>query len=281
MNRIDRMFQSKRQQNEPAMIFYLTAGYPDLATTEKVIAVLAEEGADLIELGIPFSDPIADGPTIQYASQVALERGVTVQGILEMAGRVRRRHPELAMIFFSAYNPIFHRGEAAFVSEAAAAGVDGLLIPDLPPEEAGELRAAAAQAGLCMVFLIAPTTTPARGAMIAGASTGFIYYISLKGVTGARTSLPPDLGEKVRAIKAMTAKPVAVGFGVSQPDQAREIGSFADGVVVGSALIKAIGSDSADPGLLDRVREFARSMVGGKAEMKNVRQKKIGIRNSE
>lgn len=268
MNRIDRLFQNKRERGETAMIFYLTAGYPDLATTEKVIDILAEEGVDLIELGIPFSDPIADGPTIQYASQVALERGVSVPGILELAGRVRRRHSGLAMIFFSAYNPIFHRGEAAFVSEAAAAGVDGLLIPDLPPEEAGELRAAAAKAGLSTIFLIAPTTTPARTAMIAGVSTGFIYYISLKGVTGARASLPPDLEKKVRAIKAITAKPVAVGFGVSQPDQARAIGSFADGVVVGSALIKAIGSDSGDPGLLDRVREFTRSMVGGRAEVK-------------
>ena len=262
MNRIEQIFRTKRERGEAAMIFYITAGYPDLATTEKVIDILAEEGADLIELGIPFSDPIADGPMIQQASQVALERGVKLKDIFALAARVRARHPELAMIFFSAYNPIFHRGDATFVHEAAAVGMDGLLVPDLPPEEAGDLRQAADEAGLSVVFLVAPTTTPERTKMIAEASTGFIYYISLKGVTGARVSLPPDLEEKVLAIKSITDKPVVVGFGVSQPEQARAIAAFADGVVVGSALIKTIGPDPADPDLRGRVREFARALMG-------------------
>lgn len=261
MNRIDQIFQTRREQGRAAMIFYITAGYPDLATTEKVINILAEEGADLIELGIPFSDPIADGPTIQEASQVALERGVTVQAILDLAGRIRAKHPSLALLLFSAYNPIFHRGDEAFVREAAAKGVDGLLVPDLPPEEATELRQATRQAGLSLVFLVAPTTTPERTVKIAEASTGFIYYISLKGVTGARATLPPDLEERVRAIKAVTDKPVAVGFGVSQPEQARAIAAFSDGVIVGSALVKAVGSNADDPALLGRVRNFVRSLT--------------------
>ena len=268
MNRIDKLFADKRARGEATMILYVTAGYPDLATTERVIDILAEEGTDLIELGIPFSDPIADGPTIQHASQVALERGVKVSEILAMTSRVRARHPRLALMFFSAYNPIFHRGDEQFVREAAEAGADGLLVPDLPPEEAGELRRAAQATGLVVTFLIAPTTTAARAAKIAEASTGFIYYISLKGVTGARESLPPDLEKKVRAIKALTDKPVAVGFGVSHPEQARAIASFADGVVVGSALIKTIGSESVDPGREERIRGFVRAIVQGAAQAK-------------
>jgi len=268
MNRIDQLFVEKRAKDEAVMIFYVTAGYPDLATTEQVIDILAGEGADLIELGIPFSDPIADGPTIQAASHVALERGVTVTAILELAARLRARHPRLALLFFTAYNPVFHRGDATFVAEAAAAGVDGLLVPDLPPEEAGDLRQAAAAAGLCVVFLVAPTTTPARAEKIAAASTGFIYYISLKGVTGARASLPPDLEEKVSALRRIAAKPVAVGFGVAEPEQARAIAQFADGVVVGSALIKLIGEDPQDAGREGRLRPFVRSLVQAAARPK-------------
>jgi len=268
MNRIDQLFVEKRAKDEAAMIFYVTAGYPDLATTEQVIDILAEEGADLIELGIPFSDPIADGPTIQAASHVALERGVTVTAILELAARLRARHPRLALLFFTAYNPVFHRGDATFAAEAAAAGVDGLLVPDLPPEEAGALQQAAAKAGLCVVFLVAPTTTPARAEKIAAASTGFIYYISLKGVTGARASLPPDLEEKVNALRRITAKPVAVGFGVAQPEQARAIARFADGVIVGSALIKLIGENPDDAERESRLRPFVRALVQAAARPK-------------
>lgn len=261
MNRIERIFKEKRERGEAAMIYYVTAGYPSLEATAEVVDALAEEGADLIELGIPFSDPIADGPTIQAASHIALEHGTTIQGVLDLMGRIRAKHPELAVIFFTAYNPVFHRGDAEFVKAAAAAGADGLLVPDLPPEEAGPLRDAAREAGLSTIFLVAPTTTPERAVKIAAASTGFIYYISLKGVTGARVSLPAELEEKVRAIKAMTDKPVAVGFGVSQPEQARAIAAFADGVVVGSELIKTIGPEVKDPARAGRVRAFARAMA--------------------
>lgn len=261
MNRIDAAFAKRRAEGRAAMIYYLTAGYPDLAATETAIGALAEAGADVIELGIPFSDPIADGPTIQEASKIALEGGVTVPQILELTGRLRRSHPDLAILLFGAYNPILHYGEREFIAAAAAAGADGLLVPDLPPEAAGELHAAAAAAGLAMVFLVAPTTRPERARKIAEASSGFIYYISLRGVTGARATLPPDLEAHVKALKALTDKPVAVGFGVAEPDQARAIAQFADGVIVGSALVKLVGAHAGKPELADQVKAYAQAMA--------------------
>ena len=260
MNRIDRLFERKREQGAAAMIFYLTAGYPDMAATERVIDVLAEEGVDLIELGIPFSDPIADGPTIQEASRVALEGGATVRGILELVGRVRRRHPELVVVLFGAYNPIFRMGDERFVAAAAQAGADGILIPDLPPEEARDVRRAAGEQGLSMVFLAAPTTPPERMRLIAEASTGFIYYISVKGVTGARAELPADLKGKLEMLKSVTDKPVAVGFGIAGPEQTRAVAAIADGVVVGSKLVQMVGSEPGAAIDFDRMRGFVRSM---------------------
>ncbi len=261
MNRIDEAFARRRAQGGAAMIFYITAGHPTLEATEQAIDALAAAGADIIELGVPFSDPIADGPTIQHASQVALAGGVHVRDILALAGRVRAKHPSLGLLLFGAYNPVLRFGEAAFVEAAAAVGVDGLLVPDLPPEAAGELRAATAAAGLSMIFLVAPTTTPERARKIAEASTGFIYYISLRGVTGARAELPADLEPRVRALKALTDKPVAVGFGVSEPAQAAGIAAFAEGVVVGSALVKLIDAEAGTPGFGDKVGQFARRLV--------------------
>jgi tryptophan synthase alpha chain len=261
VNRIDEAFARRRDGGGAAMIFYLTAGYPDLAATESAIDALAEAGTDILELGIPFSDPIADGPTIQKASQVALQGGITVRGVLELAGRVRQRHPKLAILLFGAYNPIFRFGDGQFVAEAVHVGADGLLVPDLPPESAGELRRHAGDAGLSTVFLVAPTTQPRRAALIAEASEGFIYYISLKGVTGARDQLPPDLEKHVRALKGQTAKPVAVGFGVSAPEQGRAIAAFADGVVVGSALVKLMGARADASDFARHVLDYARPMV--------------------
>jgi tryptophan synthase alpha chain len=259
-NRIDRMFRKRRAERRAAMIFYVTAGYPDPAATETTIDALAEAGADLIELGIPFSDPIADGPTIQHASYVALANGATLRGIFDLARRVRQRHRELPLLLFTAYNPVFRLGEAAFVAQARDAGTDGLLVPDLPPEEGGSLGRRAAEAGLSLVYLVAPTTTPARAHMICEASTGFVYCISLKGVTGARESLPPELKDQIDRLRALTDKPLAVGFGVGQPEQARAIAGFADGVIVGSQLIKLIGEAADDPARRDRVLSYARSM---------------------
>lgn len=261
LNNIDRAFADCRAAGRAAAIFYVTAGYPDLATSEAAVDWAADEGADIVELGIPFSDPIADGPTIQNASARALAAGTRIADILELTRRLRERHPRLGLLLFTAYNPVFRFGEAAFVEAAVRAGADGLLIPDLPPEEAGELPALAARAGLSQVFLIAPTTSEDRAARLAEASTGFIYYISLKGVTGARAELPPDLEPNVRRVRAATDKPVAVGFGVSRPEQARAISGFADGVIVGSALIKAIGEEPDDPEREMRVRAFVRGIV--------------------
>jgi tryptophan synthase alpha chain len=261
MNRIDQMFQRKRAGGGKAMIFYVTAGYPDLAATEETIDALAEAGADLIELGIPFSDPIADGPTIQQASYVALQNGVTLRQIFALALRLRAKHPGLPILLFTAYNPIFHLGEAAFVRESQVAGIDGLLVPDLPPEEGQTLQTLCVEAGLALVYLVAPTTTPARAKKIAAATTGFVYCIALKGVTGARTGLPAELKGQIRGLRKLTDKPLAVGFGVSEPDQARAIAGFADGVIIGSQLVKLIGETPGDPGRRARIRDYARSMV--------------------
>ncbi len=261
MNRIEQAFNRRREAGGAAMIFYLTAGYPTLDATERAIDALAAAGADVIELGIPFSDPVADGPTIQAASTAALAGGLRVRSIFELAARVRRRHPNLALVLFGAYNPVLAMGEESFIELAAGAGVDGLLLPDLPPEAATELRAAAGRAGLSIIFLVAPTTTPERARLIAEASTGFIYYVSVRGVTGARSELPADLEPTVLRLKQLTDKPVAVGFGVSTPVQARAIAGFADGIIVGSELVRLIGEHAAAPDFEERVQRWARALV--------------------
>ena len=265
MNRIDQLYARLRGRGDgkpgAAMNFYLTAGHPTMEATGRAIDALARAGTDVIELGIPFSDPVADGPTIQQASAEALAAGATVSGVIELAAGARRRNPDLAIVLFGAYNPILRMGEARFAQAAAEAGVDGLLVADLPPEAAGALRAEAARHGLATVFLAAPTTTPERARVIADASGGFIYYISVRGVTGARAALPPDLEDSVRRLKGLTDKPVAVGFGVAEPDQARSIARFADGVVVGSALVRLIGASAGKADFEERVEQYAREMV--------------------
>lgn len=271
MNRIDRAFQRRKQQDEAAIIFYLTAGYPNLETTLQVVDVLAEAGVDIIELGIPFSDPIADGPTIQHASKIALDGGVTLDDIFALTREIRSRHPELGLLHFGAYNPMFHYGDRRYVETAAEAGADGILIPDLPPEAATELREVAASRDLSTVFLVAPTTSPERIRLISDASTGFIYYISLRGVTGERTNLPTDLKDRVLEIKRLTDKPLAIGFGVSRPEHVRQVAAIADGVIIGSALIKKIGDKPNDPDRLDRVREFVNSITSVLAKSPSAR----------
>lgn len=258
-NRIDAMFDRKRESGERAMIFYVTAGFPSAGESETIIHALGEAGADLIELGIPFSDPIADGPTIQRASQSALEAGMTVKGVLDLARGIRKRS-SIPMIFFSAYNPILKFGLDRFTAAAVECGADGLLVPDLPPEEAEELKALCDKRDLKLIFLVAPTTSPERRALIAERSSGFIYYISLKGVTGARASLPTDVREKIAALKAQTMLPVAVGFGISTPEHVRAVGETAEGIVVGSALIDLAAKNAGNPALHDEVVKFARSL---------------------
>jgi tryptophan synthase alpha chain len=230
--------------DHPAFMPYSVLGYPTRQGSLEVVKNLAEAGADLLELGLPFSDPLADGPTIQAATQKSLENGTTVKDCLAMTRELRRHGVDTPALFMGYVNPMMAYGLAQFVADAAEAGVDGLIVPDLPPEEADELAAACAEHGLALVFLLAPTSTPDRIKLVAGQSQGFIYLVSLTGVTGARTDLPPDLTDFVQRVRAETDKPLAVGFGIGTGEQARAVGQLADGVIVGSALVKRAGESA-------------------------------------
>lgn len=257
MNRIDRCFKDLRKRGGKAFIAYITAGDPDLATTRRLVLELERAGVDIIELGIPFSDPMADGPTIQAASQRALSRGVTVRKIFA-AVKALRRKTEIPLVFMTYYNPVLRFGPAKFAATCRRAGVDGIIVPDLPCEESSELSAAARASGVAAIFLAAPTSTPGRMRSIARRSRGFIYYVSLTGVTGARASLPADIIKNLRKLKSLSGKPVAVGFGVSTPDQAAALARHADGVIVGSAIVKIIEGKKA---VVRSVSKFASRMA--------------------
>ena len=254
---VGRAFAAAGREGRAAFVPFLMAGDPDLATTGELVEALAAAGADLVELGVPFSDPIADGPVNQAAAARALASGTTLAGILELASRLRRR-VELPLVLFSYFNPILRYGVARFAEHAAASGVDGVLCVDLPPEEAdgAYLRALGAH-GLDPVFLLAPTSTRERMRAVARAGRGFVYYVSRTGVTGERDELPPALAAEVREVRRRVALPVAVGFGVSTPEQVRAVARIADGVVVGSALVRlaAEGGDGERPAV--RVGERA------------------------
>ena len=262
MQRIEKTFAQLRVARRAALIPYLTAGDPSLEATEALVPVAEAAGADLLELGVPFSDPLADGATIQRASQRALARGVTLRKILHLVARIRPR-TEMPLVLMTYYNPILRAGPDAFVAEAAAAGLDGVIVPDLPPEEAGPLRAAPRAAGLAPIFLAAPTSTDARLRLICEASEGYIYAVSLRGVTGARATLPADLGAQVARLRAHTTKPVAVGFGISTPAQARQVAAVADGVIVGSALVGLVEQSGRGEALAAAVAAFLRGLRDG------------------
>lgn len=259
MNRIDERFRKLRESGERALMPYLTAGDPDLLTTRALILEFEKQGADLIEIGVPFSDPLADGVTIQRASQRALQGGTNLTRILEMV-RDLRGECRLPLLLMSYVNPIFHFGFTRFANEAAVAGVDGLIVPDLPPEEATELIEAAAAHNLHTVFLIAPTSRPERVRTIAAASKGFIYYVSLRGVTGVRSRLSDDLEASLRMIRAETDLPLAVGFGISTPEQVRIVATVADGVIVGSAIVSLLEQTAGQPDQLKRAGDFIASL---------------------
>lgn len=265
MNRIDERFRLLREKGDRALMPYLTAGDPDLATTRALILEFEKRGADLIELGVPFSDPLADGVTIQRASQRSLSSGTTLPRILEMVGELRA-DCRLPLLLMSYVNPIFHFGCARFAKEAAAAGVDGLIVPDLPPEEAAELIEATAAHNLHTVFLIAPTSPQSRVRTIAAASKGFIYYVSLRGVTGVRSRLSEDLEANLRMIRAETDLPLAVGFGVSTPEQVRLVSRVADGVIVGSAIVSLLEQTAGQPDQLERAGDFVASLKAATIE---------------
>jgi tryptophan synthase alpha chain len=246
MNRIDAAFRRTRAANAAALMPFITAGDPDLAATGALIEEFARRGADLVELGIPYSDPVADGPTIQSSYVRALEKGLKVQPIFDMIHDVRTRC-ELPILTMVSYSIVSRIGPESYFQRAAAAGVDGIIIPELPADEGKEVARLAESNGLDEVFLVAPTTPPDRMKAIAARSRGFIYYIAVAGTTGARNDLPLDLAEHIGRLKAATGKPVAVGFGISRPEQVAAVARVADGVIVGSALVRRVAELSSRP----------------------------------
>jgi tryptophan synthase alpha chain len=264
--RITRRFDELRRAGELGLVAYLTAGDPTLEATERIVLALAEAGADVIELGVPFSDPLADGPTIQRSSERALRSGTTLRRVLGLVKRLRPK-TEAPLMLFSYFNPVLQMGVEAFADTAAAAGADGALITDLTPEEAGEYRRIVLARGLDTIFLAAPTTTDQRLQRIAEASTGFLYLISRTGVTGAREALPDDLPALVRRARANTRLPIAVGFGISLPGHVSILGGLADAAVVGSALVqeieRATSVDAAVRAVAERVRALKQAACRG------------------
>lgn len=239
-NRLQAVFERRRKEGRRVLIPYMTAGDPDLEATERLVREVVKEGADIIELGMPYSDPLADGPTVQAAGQRALQAGTTIDGVFSLASRLKALETPVVLLVY--YNCIFQRGEGRFVEEAAKAGIEALIIPDLPPEEGRNLYRLAQEVGISIIYLVAPTSTPDRVQAIASVAQGFIYCVSLTGVTGARQSLSKDLGpflNRVRQTLAEAGKevPLAVGFGISKPEHVQEVRPHAEGVIVGSALI--------------------------------------------
>lgn len=247
-------------ENKPALVAYVTCGDPDLATTRDIVLAALEAGADIIELGVPFSDPVADGPVIQRASERAVRKGTTLAQVLTLASEIRQQSQSAGLLVFSYLNPVLQMGWTKFCRVARMAGIDGALITDLPFEESAEYVACMRAHGLATVFLAAPTSTDARLRQIAAACTGFVYAVARTGVTGARTQLSGDAESLVRRLRRVTRLPVAVGFGISTPEQFAAVGRFADAGVVGSAIVQAIEQN---PGNEARAAsEFIRRLSG-------------------
>ncbi len=265
--RIAAAFAQAQQAHSAALMPYYTLGYPNRQTSVDVIAAIAPH-SDLLELGVPFSDPLADGPTIQHSTQVSLENGTTVAGCLDMVAELRRRGVDTPVMLMGYYNPILAYGIANYARDAAQAGADGFIVPDLPPEEADELAQAATAVGLALIYFLAPTSSPARIASVAEKAQGFIYLVSLTGVTGARTAVQTDLAAFVARVRQQARVPLAVGFGISTPQQAAQIGGLADGVIVGSALINAVDRAEVDkPGAAAAfVQELREGVMGSRGE---------------
>jgi tryptophan synthase alpha chain len=262
MGRIEIKFASLRAKNEKALIVYLTAGDPSLAVTKELILGLGNAGVDILEIGVPFSDPTADGPVIQAASQRALKAGATLQGVLDLVADVRKISA-IPILLFGYYNPLFSYGVKKFAKAAKEAGVDGILVVDLPPEEAQELRVYTDVAGIDFISLIAPTTPEKRLRQIAGVAKGFLYYISITGVTGTAAPKIEDIKKEINKIRKITRLPLAVGFGITNPKQAQEIAAIADGIVIGSAVVRMIDENKNNPELVKIVCNYA-------SEIKNV-----------
>lgn len=258
MNRLVACTQKLRKQNSKALVTFITAGDPVLAQTEDIICLLEEAGADIIELGVPFSDPMADGPTIQLSSERALQAGTTLEGILSMVRRVRSRS-QVPLVLMGYLNPIHAYGYERFCRDAAQAGVDGVLLVDMPPEESGEFLGYARRHDLTVIFLLTPTSHDARIRTVNRMGRGFVYYVTVTGVTGARQEVSATLAAELAAVRNKVRLPVMAGFGISTPDQAADVAAMADGVVVGSAIVKLFERYSGKE-LSDQLIQFVGAM---------------------
>ncbi|MBI2909220.1 MAG: tryptophan synthase subunit alpha [Chloroflexi bacterium] len=261
MSRLAATFARLKTEGRTGIIAYLTVGYPDVETTSSLVSALEVAGADVIELGVPFSDPLADGVTIQRASYHALQEGVTLQKCLETCSRLRDMGASVPLVLMGYYNPFLNMGLDRFGVEAAKAEVDGVIVPDLPPEEAAAMRQACVPRGVDLIFMLAPTSTDERIAWVCQMATGFVYCVSLTGVTGARRELPTGLPDFVTRVRRCTSLPLAVGFGISTRAHVETVGKYADGVVVGSALVDLVGRTPKEI-LPSKVKEFIRDLRG-------------------
>lgn len=266
MNRIDAKFSELKKAGRRAFIAFITAGYPDLPTTAKLVLELERNGADIIELGVPFSDPLADGPVIQEASLHSLSQKTTLNKIISLVSGLRKK-TQIPICLMTYYNPVFRMGDRVFADKAAKAGVDGVIIPDLPPEEARDFIAYAGRKGLFNILFLSPTSSHKRIKEVSGMARGFIYYVSLTGVTGSRASLAKDLEANLKKIKRVSRLPVCAGFGISSPGQMQKVQEFCDGGIVGSAIVGRIKKNIGCGDLAHRVGSFAR--------MFNVQKKRV------
>ena len=262
LNRLERTFSHLRDKKRKALVIYLMAGDPDIAFTERIVPRLSEAGVDAVELGLPFSDPIADGPVIQAAATRALHRFNGVSDFLAMVARIRKA-TDLPIATMTYYNPIFRYGEAAFAKDAAAAGLDGVIIPDIPVDEAGDWPELCRAAGLSPILLEAPNTDDAHARAIAERAGGFIYMVSLKGVTGTDVGMGDNLAERVKRFRAHTQTPLIVGFGISTPAQAAQVGAISDGVVIGSSVVSRIAGAPSAAAAEKTVLEYVKTLRVG------------------
>jgi tryptophan synthase alpha chain len=260
LGRIEDVFTTLKQEGKKGFIPFITAGDPDLATTEKLLVSLAESGATLIELGVPFSDPMADGPVIQRASERALKNRFGLQEIFESAARARKQI-DVPIILFSYYNPLLQFGLKRVAKAAREAGVDGVLVTDLTPEESGEFEAELRAQGLDMIFLIAPTSTDERLKLVAEHASGFIYAVSRAGVTGTRSTVSAEAEKLVTRMRKFSPLPIAVGFGISNADQVADVNRYADAVVVGSAIVAEMERLSGTSDLAEKIGKFTRDLI--------------------
>lgn len=255
MNRIDKKFKELKQKKQKAFIAFITSGYPNLNTTKKLVLEFDKSGVDVVELGVPFSDPMADGPVIQEASSAALKKNINLNDILRLVKDLRKA-TQIPICLMTYYNPIFCFGDEKFLKAASGCGVDGVIIPDLPPEEGKSFIRLANKHRIDVICFIAPTTSRQRIKRVSSLARGFIYYVSLTGVTGARRELPKDLVNNLKLIKRITNKSVCVGFGISNPKQVKQVQRVADGVIIGSAIVRKIKDNIGKRNLIGRVADY-------------------------